>query len=438
MPQDIHKLGKTPGTRRIVIIGAGIGGLMLATRLARKYRRNVAVEVYLVDRAPVHVWKPMLHTFASGTSHSNVEGIPLIAQAKSAGFRFVPGAFCALNTDAKSIKIEISDLPNQPTLNAELYYDVLVFAVGSQANDFDVSGVREHCEFIDTLWNAERLNATLRSVLAHAVITNTPMTIAIVGGGATGVEFAADVATLRDIGSSYGAANLNEILNVTLLNSSTRVLSAFSEDVSRQVTEKLMEAGVTVRNDARVSRVDAESFHLTDGESIRAELRVWAAGIASPKELKSGTNLALSKTGQIQVDEYLTTSHPDIFALGDCAACPNSEMPDRLLPPTGQVARQQADYLYKSIPARMERVSIRPFKFNDMGSLVSLSHYGAFGELTSKGYMPSIALKGFVAKQAHRLFYRMHQFGLYGAFGGTVLYLRDGLNRLVKPKIRLD
>lgn len=411
---------------------------MLATRLARKYRRGKSAEVYLIDRAPVHVWKPMLHTFASGTSHAALEGVPLIAQAKSVGFRFIPGEFFALDTDHKSIGIRISDLPEKPALEAELAYDVLVFAIGSRANNFGVAGVQEHCEFIDTLWNAECLNAKLKAEIAHSVIANAPIHIAIVGGGATGVEFAADIATLRDIGSSYGAANLQDVLRVTLLDSGPRILSTFSEAVSDNVTAKLRDAHVAVKNDVRVSSVDAEGFHLANGATIGATLKVWTAGIATPEELRSGTELELSKNGQIHVDGYLEASHPGIFAIGDCAACANPETPDRLLPPTGQVARQQADYLFRSIPLYLDGTKTRPFKFNDTGSLVSLSHYGAFGELTKKGFMPAIALKGLVARLAHRLFYRMHQFGLYGWLRGSIVYIRDGLNSLVKPKIRMD
>ncbi|MEM6898286.1 MAG: NAD(P)/FAD-dependent oxidoreductase [Pseudomonadota bacterium] len=438
LEHNFHKLKKTPGKPRIVIVGAGIGGLMLATRLARKYRRKQSLEVYLVDRAPVHVWKPMLHTFASGTSHSAIDGLPLISQAKNAGFRFLPGEFFVLDTDRKSVSLRLANLPGKSELKASIEYDLLVFAMGSRANDFGVAGVQKHCEFIDTLWHAERLNSKLKAELAHSVVANSPVRIVIVGGGATGVEFAADIAALRDIGSSYGASNLHDMVSVTLLDSGSRVLSAFSEDVSHKVEAKLRDARVTVKNNVRVQSVDADGFNLASGDTIRATLKVWAAGVAAPKEIKSGTELALSTSGQIQVDKYLNTSHSDVFAIGDCALFTNAEEPDQLLPPTGQVARQQADYLFKSLPLHLSGSKAKPFHFKDMGSLVSLSHYGAFGELNKKGFMPAIALKGFIAHRAHRLFYRMHQIGLYGGLRGAIIFLRDGLNDLVKPKIRMD
>ncbi|MEM1105153.1 MAG: NAD(P)/FAD-dependent oxidoreductase [Pseudomonadota bacterium] len=423
---------------KIVIVGAGIAGLMLATRLGRRFRGDTSVDVRLVDKAPIHVWKPMLHSFAAGTAHAHSEGMPLVAQAKRAGFTYFPGAICGLDAQAKTLEIEIDDLPGKDRLSHTLDYDILVIAIGSTANDFSVPGVREHCHFIDDLASAEALNRAVRAELVEKLATGDRVEAAIVGGGATGVEFAADLASLASIGAHFGAAGLPAQLKITLLNSGARILDAFPEATSSDVQSQLEALGVEVRNGARVVRATDAGFELKEGGLCAAPLRVWAAGVRAPAVLASLGGLDLAPSGHILVDQHLRAAGtPDIFAMGDCARHTPAGA-ERALPPTGQVARQQADFLFRALQAHLKGKALPEFQYTDMGSLVSLSQFGAYGALAKRGVLPTLALKGWPAKLAHKLFYRMHQFGLYGPLSGTVVMARDGLDRIVRPTIRLD
>ena len=424
--------------KRIVIVGGGLGGLMLATRLGQFYRRTDAVEVCLIDRASVHVWKPMLHKFAAGTAHAHNDGVPMIAQARRAGFSYYPGEMFALDPKARQISIRISDLPGGALPEHHLSYDLAVLAIGSGANDFGVPGIAEHCHFLDTLWRAEALNGAIRAEIVRRLITGGDIRIAVVGGGATGVEFAAEIARLVEIGASYGAADLPERLKVTLLDSGSRLLAGFPEDVAVDVTGKLTELGVCLKFDARVVSADPNGFTLTDGQRVDAAIMVWAAGVKAPEVLNTVKGVERLPTGQLAVDERLQVQGAEeLFALGDCAALTPAGS-DRPLPSTGQVARQQAAYLASAIPERMANRHVRAFAYRDMGTLVSLSQYGAFGHLAKRGVLPAIALKGWLARMAHHAFYRMHQIGLSGGLRGGVAMLRDGLDSLIKPDIRLD
>ena len=425
-------------SKRVVIIGGGTSGLMLATRLGRRYRRSTSVEIVLIDRAAVHVWKPMLHSFAAGTAHPNHDGVPFIAQAKRAGFVYLPGEFIGIDSASKQVEIKLAATPENPPLRRKVDFDYAVLAFGSGANDFGTPGVRENCFFIDTLWNAETLNATVRQELIRAIATEQELKIAIVGAGATGVEFAADLASLVHIGESYGAQALPEQLRITLLTSSLRILPAFPENVAERVEESLRELNVDIVGNARVSSVTPSSLHLVDGGEIDATIKVWTAGTASIVEKSVFSDFEVSRSNRLTVNKHLeTTRNAEVFAMGDCASFvpPHSASP---LPPTGQVARQQADFLFKTISRKIENKPLPTFEFKEMGSLVSLSQFGAHGQLSKVGIVPAIALKGWVAKGLHRLFYRMHQFGLYGPMSGLVVMLRDGLDSFVRPSIRMD
>lgn len=438
MEAGIGQVLHADAQRRVVIVGGGLSGVMLATRLGRHYRRSGDVEICLIDKAPVHVWKPMLHAFAAGTAYTFDAGVPLLAQAKRAGFTYLPGAFTQIDTAENSVTVELEDLPDKDPMLHKVHYDLAVLAVGSIANDFGVKGVVEHCHFIDTLWHAQALNRALRIELTERILRGGDVSIAIVGGGATGVEFAAAMARLVDVGASFGVRDLPSRLKITLLDAGDRILNSFPQEVSERVAETLSTLGVAIVPNANVVRADEEGFELADGQRVNAPLKVWAAGVKAPAEIGALDAFDKGRSGQLIVGETLQTGTADnVFAMGDCASFkPTSAA--RPLPPTGQVARQQSDYLAYAIPRRLSGRPVKPFKYRELGSLVSLSQYGAYGTLGGSGVVPRVAIRGWFAKRAHEGFFRIHQFGLYGVFRGMLVMLRDGLNAAIKPAIRLD
>lgn len=424
--------------KKVVIVGGGLSGLMLATRLARKFRRRDELSVVLIDRAPLHVWKPMLHTFAAGTANAHEDGVPFLAQARRAGFTFLPGEFYEIDPSAQKIGIRMSELEDGETATTSVQYDIAVIAIGGGANDFGTPGVAAHCHSIDSLWRAEALGSAIRKRIIQSSVKGGDINIAIVGGGATGVEFAAEASRLLEIGSAYSGIDLQQRLRLTLLESGERILGGFPAALAEQVRVKLTELGVVVRTGVRVASADEAGFALADGERIDAAVRVWAAGVKAAAPLSGSIGFKLSPSDQIHVTPTLQSkSYSNVFAMGDCAYFESPEA-DGPLPPTGQVARQQADHLFTAIPALARGATLQRFAYRDMGSLVSLSQYGAYGALASNGVLPSIAIDGWLAKFAHKIFYRMHQFGLYGPTSGSIIMLRDALNGLIKPPVRFD
>ena len=164
----------------------------------------------------------------------------------------------------------------------EVAYDTLVLAVGSRADDFGTPGVAEHCRFIDEIREAERFNDVLRSRLMQGVDAGRDVGVVIVGGGATGVELAAELRRHMDILGGYAAGGLRTTLRLTLVEAGPRLLPAFPERISDQALRVLRGLGVDVRLDTKVVGADAGGVML-EGGRVDAALSVWAAGVRAPR-----------------------------------------------------------------------------------------------------------------------------------------------------------
>lgn len=422
--------------KRILIVGGGVGGLALANRLSAKLGRKRKAQIALVDHSPMHVWKPMLHEFAAGTAEPSERGVSFPVQARRMGFQFIPGTLTGVDSASNSIEVALPGASANASRVRSLDYDRLVLAIGGRANDFGTPGAREHCLLVDDLKSALALNDALRAEIVERAFSNQDIRIAIVGGGATGVELAAEIRKLIAIGSSYGIDHLEALLHVTLIEANQRILKAFDQVSARRVEDKLRSIGVRIECERRVAEVDARGFIFQDGSRIDAALKVWAAGVAAPFALASLSNAEFNRAGQVIVDDHLRVKGaPDIYALGDCSSF-NPEGHDRPLPASGQVASQQAAFLVSALEADLAEKSLPDFKYEDRGGLVSLGRYGGFGALPQKGFVPEILISGRWARMIHPLFFRAHMFQMLGFWRGTLSWLRDALSALLHPGIR--
>jgi NADH:ubiquinone reductase (H+-translocating) len=409
----------------------------LATRLGPRLAR-MRGRVTLVDRSWTHVWKPMLHTFAAGTWNVHQQQLHYLLHARTHDFEYVPGQLEAIDRTAKRVRLAPMHGAGAAIVDArELEYDVLVLAFGSRANDFGTPGVAEHCHFIDTQDQADTFNAHLRAQVARSVFQDRTIDIAIVGGGATGVELAAELTRMVEFAAGYGEVDIRRRLRVTLLESASRILGAFPEAISASAAAQLRALGVEVRTGVRVVAADSDGFLLESGERIAAGLKVWAAGVRASTSLHT-SGLQLNRSGQVLVQpNLLAKSDASIFALGDCASFV-SEGSDRALPPTAQVANQQALHLIRHVPPWLQNGRLVPsFRFRDLGALLALSDYNAFGTLGRFGFFTGRFIKGQFARVSHALLYRRHQLALHGAARAALLWVAERMNAFVQPKIRI-
>lgn len=425
---------------RIVIVGGGIAGLEVATKLGDQLGRPCKAEVTLVDRSPAHVWKPMLHAFAAGTAQPSHHRVSFLDHASRHHFRFWPGEMCGLDRAARMVKLASFLLPDGKTKlpPCALGYDVVVITAGSRTNDWATPGVSEHCIYVDDLRDAELLNRKLMTEVLCAVAKRKPMNLVVVGAGATGVELAAELSHSFDIAAAYGAEMVRSRLKVTLIARDQNILAGLPDAISNAADPRLRRAGVHIMTGAAVRAVHEREVELADGRKLDADITVWAAGVKGPAFPDGLDGLGVTSTGQLMVGPTLQTLADErIFALGDCSML-NSSNADKSLPATAQVARQQARHLARHLPAWLLGRPMPPFHYRDRGILVSLAGYDAFGVVGRCGALPGRFIRGRLAQLSYAMLYRLHQIEVHGVWRGFLACLADGFNRLAFPRIRLD
>ena len=431
---------------RIVIVGGGAGGLELATRLGDKLGRRGRAHITLIDCARTHIWKPLLYEVAAGSLNSYVDQLEYLAQAHWHHFRFRLGRMDGLDRARKLVHVAptLDEAGREIVPRREFPYDTLVIALGSQANDFGVPGVQEHCLMLDTPDEARDfhnrlINACLRAHTQHEPIAAGQLTVGIVGAGATGVELAAELhGTMRQL-SAYGLENMDpdKHVRLVLVEASPRILSGLPPRLSNAVQQRLDELGVETHTDERVVEVRRDGLLTASGKFIPASMMVWSAGIKAPDFLAGIDGLETNRINQLVVRPTLqTTLDDDVFALGDCAACAMAGGGN--VPPRAQAAHQQASMLVKSIRRRLEGSrSLPEYVYRDYGSLVALGRYSTVGNLMGAISGGSVMIEGAMARLVYWSLHKMHQVALNGYFKTVLGTLANLINAPNKPTIKL-
>ncbi|AWK14412.1 NAD(P)/FAD-dependent oxidoreductase [Candidatus Fukatsuia symbiotica] len=428
--------------KKIVIIGGGAGGLELATRLGSKLGRSKKAQIVLVDRNQSHLWKPLLHEVATGSLDGGVDALSYLAHARNHYFNFQFGSLTDINREERSITLaDIRDDQGEVLVGKrKLSYDILVMALGSTSNDFSTPGVQENCIFLDSSQQAHRFhNQMLNLFLKYSALPGEKerVNIAIVGGGATGVELSAELHNAVKQLHSYGFEGLdNQALNVTLLEAGERILPALPARISAAAEQELVKLGVRVLTKTMVTRADPEGLYTKDNELIKADLMVWAAGIKAPDFMKNIAGLETNRINQLVVEPTLqTTLDTHIFAIGDCASCPLTK--GGFVPPRAQSAHQMASRCYSNILALLNDQSLKPYVYKDHGSLVSLSKFSTIGSLMGNLMRGSMIVEGRLARFVYISLYRMHQVALHGYIKTSLMMLVGGINRVIRPRLKL-
>lgn len=429
--------GKGP---RIVIVGGGAGGVELATRLGRDLGRHKA-DVILVDRNPAHLWKPRLHEVAVGLIGSGDDETSYLAHGHTHSYEFSLGDLIGLDTVRRTIRVSgvKSTESDEQILDArDVAYDTLVLALGSRVNDFGITGVLEHCHMLDTPAQAQHLQRSFLEAAVQVTMGRLDrLRIGIVGAGATGVELAAELHHAVHAMERYGGLGAAGRLDITLIDRADRVLPAVDPQTSEHALAALQRLGVKVLLGQGVERVTRDAFHLTNGETVPCEIKVWASGVTGHDIVDALAGLTLSKGKRIAVDSHLACiGVENIFAIGDCAAAA-ADGGAGLLPPTAQVAHQQAAYLARSLARRMAGKSVTPFRFRPRGTLVSLGADQAAGEIPTRRNQSVVPLRGILAKLLYVSLYHMHRVTLHGWLRAIALFLADRLRRTTLPPVKL-
>ncbi|BAT58891.1 NADH dehydrogenase [Variibacter gotjawalensis] len=431
---------------RVVIVGGGAGGLELATRLGDKFGKRGRADITLVDRMRAHLWKPLLHQVAAGTMDLGDHELDYLAQAHWHHFHYRVGEMIGLDRETREILLAayVDDEGHEVTAPRRVPYDTLIIAIGSMSNDFATPGVSEHAVSLDTPTQADRfhrrlVNAAIRAHAQDHPLRPGQLNVAIIGAGATGTELAAELHyTTRQL-VMYGLDRIDveRDVKINLIDAAPRILPALPERLSVAAAKLLEKLGVKIFTGARVTAVTADGVKLDGDVLIPAELVVWAAGVKAPDFLRDIGGLENNRANQLVVTPTLqSTRDPNIFAIGDCAAC-TWDQPGKLVPPRAQAAHQQASHMVGQIRRVLAGEALKVWRYRDFGSLVSLGEYSTVGNLMGGLAGRSLWIEGLFARLTYKSLYKMHQLALHGFWKVSLDTLARLITRRTEPHVKL-
>ena len=355
-----------------------------------------------------------------------------MAQGHWHHFHYRNGEMTGLDRTAKTITLArtVDEEGREISPESQLAYDTLIVAVGSVTNDFGTPGAKEFAVPLETPEQAARFNRRLVNACVRAQSQETPVRpgqlhVAIIGAGATGTELAAELHHTARAIIAYGLDRIDpeHDLRIVLIEAADRVLPALPQRISASTAGTARQAGrgsAHQRTGRRGSGGRRQALRWR-GHSVRTGGVV--GGCAGPgfsgQHRRAGNQPYQSAGGATDAADHAATT--DIFAIGDCAACPRPGFPQNV-PPRAQAAHQQSDFMVRQFGHLLDRPPALEFEYRDFGSLVSLGKYSTIGSLMGSVIGRSFLVEGYFARLMYRSLYKMHEAALHGR-GRTLLGL---------------
>ena len=349
---------------RVVILGAGFGGLGAAKALAGK------ADVTVVDRHNFQTFLPLLYQVSTAGLAADHVVHPVRGALRDTGIKFRMGSPISVDHKNNSVKLDSSEV---------LEFDHLIVALGSATADFGVPGVTENGLGMKSVHEAIAIRAEVMRRFEDLCRfeDNTRLSIAVVGGGTTGVEMAGALAELKRGPLKNDMAHAADHMDIYLIEAGPRILPMFSEKLSARAESDLHKLGVFVKTNTAVREIKPRQIIVKDGEPIPAEVTIWAAGVKG--EPTAGLlNLPIVGT-RIDTDENLEVKHyPNIWAIGDINGTKGAD--GRFLPMVAPVALQQGKWVAKQILRKVAGKPLVAFKYLDKGSMATIGRHKAIVE----------------------------------------------------------
>ena len=358
---------KTLQKPRVVILGAGFGGLTAARKMAG------FADVTVVDRHNFQTFLPLLYQVSTAGLAADHVAHPVRGALRKTGVQFRMGTPISVDHKNKSVKLDSSEV---------LDFDYLIVALGSATADFGVPGVFEHALGMKSVHEALTIRAEVlrRFEDLCRFEDETIFSISVVGGGPTGVEMAGAFAELVRGPLKNDQRHAAAHIKINLIEAGPRILPMFSEKLSAHGKKDLEKLGVTVHLNTAVKAIKPRTIEISDGSKIASEVTIWAAGVkGEPTGAK--LNLPLINT-RIDVENTLQVKHyPHIFAIGDIAGFVGEN--GRMLPMVAPVALQQGRHVAQQIKRIATGQDLKPFKYLDKGSMATIGRHKAIVEVKS-------------------------------------------------------
>ena len=350
---------------RVVILGAGFGGLSAALALGDK------AEVMVVDRHNYQTFLPLLYQVSTAGLAADHVVHPIRGALRKTNIKFRMGSPISVDHKNKTVKLDSSEV---------LDFDHLIIAMGSVTADFGVPGVSEHGLGMKSVHEAITIRAEVMRRFEDLCRfeDETRLSIAVVGGGPTGVEMAGALAELKRGPLKNDMAHAAEHIDIYLIEAGPRILPMFSEKLSERATRDLQKLGVHVRTNTAVREIKSRSIIVKDGDPIPAEVTVWAAGVKG-EPTASALNLPIAGTRIASGPTLQAENYPHVWAIGDISG---ALAPDgRFYPMVAPVALQQGKFVAQQILNLATGKPLKEFKYRDKGSMATIGRHKAIVEV---------------------------------------------------------
>jgi NADH dehydrogenase len=356
---------------RVVIIGAGFGGLAAARAL-----RTVPVDVILVDQNNYHLFQPLLYQVASALLDPSEIAYPVRAAIRR-----------CRNVDFRMARVEGIDLQSRRILTSTGVheYDHLIVAAGSVTNFYGNHSVEERAFPLKKLGDALALRNHLLTMFERAAATDDPderrrlLSVVLVGGGPTGVELAGAFSELVHLvlRKDFPRLDMSEV-RVVLVEAVPSVLSAFSPRLQRAAVRTLRRKAIELRLGVTVREARDDAVVLADGDEIAAATIVWSAGVRG-SDITTALGVERTRGGRIAVSPTTQLAgHPEVFVIGDLAHLEHKGAP---LPQLAPVAMQQGRHAAACIAGSLRGESARPFAYRDKGTMATIGRNSAVAQV---------------------------------------------------------
>ena len=355
---------------RVVIVGAGFGGLAAAKAL-----RKTPVELVLIDRTNHHLFQPLLYQVATSVLTPSQLGWPIRQIFRNQkNTTVLLGEVTGVNKEQKYVLASNADREGVP-----IPYDYLILATGATHSYFGHNEFAKYAPGLKSLADAVASRNKILQGFEQAEAEEDPnrhrdlLTFVLVGAGPTGVEMAGALAVLvrTTLKSEFRRIDPASA-RIVLVDREPRVLKAFSEKLSNAAKQRLEKLGVEVRLGHSVDQIDADGV-VVAGERIASKTVIWTAGVA-PSPAGSWLNGETDRAGRVRIQKDLTVpGHPEIFVIGDTASLDENGKP---LPGVAQVAMQQGRYAARLIHSRITgSPAPGPFRYFDKGTMAVVGRF---------------------------------------------------------------
>ena len=352
---------------RVVILGAGFGGLNAARAFKGK------ADVTVVDRHNFQTFLPLLYQVSTAGLAADHVVHPVRGALRKSGVKFRLGSPISVDHKNKTVKLDSSEV---------LEFDHLIVALGSATADFGVPGVEEHGLGMKSVNEALKIRAEVMRRFEDLCRfeDDTRLSIAVVGGGPTGVEMAGALAELKRGPLHNDEANAAAHIDIYLIEAGPRILPMFDQKLTDRATRDLQKLGVNVRTNTAVREIKSRKIILKEGEPVPAEITIWAAGVKG-EPTASVLNLPIVGS-RIDVEPSLRVKHyPHVWAIGDISGAKDAD--GRFLPMVAPVAMQGGKWVAAQILRVAEGREPLPFKYRDKGSMATIGRHKAVVQVRS-------------------------------------------------------